>query len=281
MKTVKDLKKILRNHITSIKSIGKYLDRIEALSKDPVGKSFEMEEILKRMEKEVKALEAPLLDEVKRWIEEKRREVDKAKEEMRHEFAKRLGELLKEKGKRVEGRYPLLRVGFFSIEVDFTKRRASLLFGHEKILSNIPLDPEKVVKGIEVVEGEIMKPIDFQREMDLLYESYRRVLKLRDLPLGERVPIMEVLQQYLLFKQPKAFLSDPVRKNFRGYGRVQFGYDLYRLKKSGVRARGKLKMVLVTATFDATRKKENFIWVPDDERGNGTTYSYIAFKGVV
>jgi len=273
-----ELRKTVQKLSGSFRSIAKYLGKMEILSKDPIGKAVEMEEAINKIEKALKEVERPIVSEIRKWLEEKRMEVEEAKKEMKFEFGRKLQNLLKEKGKTIEGRYPILRVGILSIEVDFTKNRASILFGPEKMKVNIPLDPEKIVRELENLSKEMMKSIDSQREMDLLYEAYRRVCRMNNIPLGERVPVMEVLQQYILFIQSKAFLSNPLRANFREYGRARFGYDLYRLRKSGVKARGRLKMFLVTATFDATRKKENFIWVPDNEKGEGTTYSYIAFR---
>ncbi len=53
--------------------------------------------------------------------------------------------------------------------------------------------------------------------------------------------------------------------------------DLYRLKKSEVHAIENHIVKLSVATFDATTEKKRSLWVPDNEQGDGTYYSYLSF----
>ena len=96
--------------------------------------------------------------------------------------------------------------------------------------------------------------------------------------MGDRVPITEVLSHLVFLIQGPTFKSDPKRENFRGISRPQFAMMLYKIRDTKVKANNRYELYLTTATFDATRKRENFIWVPDNMRGEGTTYAFISFK---
>jgi hypothetical protein len=91
---------------------------------------------------------------------------------------------------------------------------------------------------------------------------------------------MTVLQQLVFMRQGPSFRSDPRKENFRGLSRPQFAMMLHKIRASGTLAKGKYTLNLTTTTFDATRKRENFLWIPDNLRGDGTTYAYISFKEV-
>jgi hypothetical protein len=84
--------------------------------------------------------------------------------------------------------------------------------------------------------------------------------------------LVDLLTELVFLQQPRAFRVDPTKRNFKEYGRCMFGYDLYRLKKTGL----KRSIRLYTATFDATRFKDKVIFVPEGE--GGTRYGYISFE---
>ena len=276
---IKELREEIGKVGRSSSNLVKLLAQFDKLGAHPVDNAYKMDELLTKIEKisgnyHVEGL-APKL---KSWVDRSMAEVSTSKEQFKHEFGKKLQELLRNKGFELGGRYPDLKVKFYTIHIDFPRGRASLFFGHEPIKSRIPLAPENIMDALEPVNRNLNRPFDPARFIETLHEAYIRVCRIRDLHQGEKVPIIEVLQQLVLLIQPPQFRADPTKEHFRGYGRAHFGYDLYRLRLSGARTKDDRALGLLTATFDATRKRENFIWVPDNERGDGTTYSLICFK---
>ena len=281
MDTIKELREEIRKVGRSSSNLVKLLSQFERLSVNPVDNAYQLDELLTKIEKisgnyHIEGL-APKL---KSWLDTSMAEISTSKERFKHEFGKKLQELLRKKGFELGGRYPDLKVKFYTIHIDFPRGLASLFFGHEPVKSKIPLSPENITNALEPVHRNLNRPFDSAKFVELLYEAYRRVCRIRDFHQGEKVPIIEVLQQLVLLIQPPQFRADPTKEHYRGYGRAHFGYDLYRLRLSGARTKENQVVGLMTATFDATRKRENFIWVPDNERGDGTTYSLIYFKQV-
>jgi len=257
----------------------KLMTQFERLASNPLDNAYKMDDVLDKLGELIKNYSAEgIVSELQGWVDGSKARISRLKEQFRHEFGRKLQALLDTKGFKLENRYPNLRVGLYTINIDFLKGTATILFGHEALKGKISLSPGDIAEALERIEKGLNRSFEPQRFVDLVFEAYRRVCRIRDLPLGERVPIMEVLQQFVLLSQPQAFKVNPAKEHFRGYGRVNFGYDLYRLRKSGVKTSGDRVLGLVTATFDATKKRENFLWVPDDERGNGTTYSLLYFR---
>jgi hypothetical protein len=118
------------------------------------------------------------------------------------------------------------------------------------------------------------KPDAFLRVLSEAYEDRLRALSLMP---ASRVYLVELLGHLAFARQPKKFAVNPSRENFQEYSRIQFGYDLFRLKQSGRLAIGDRHLQLSVATFDSTTEKGKSIWVPDSEAGAGTYYSYLSF----
>ncbi|MFQ6092690.1 MAG: hypothetical protein ACE5OR_08425 [bacterium] len=276
---LKELREEIRKVERSSSNLVKLLAQFEKLSTNPGENAYKMDDVVNRIVKigaDYRVEGVP--PKLKAWTDGAVAEVSTLKERFKHEFGRRLQALLRSRGFELRGRYPDLKVKFYTIRIDFPKGVASLAFGHELIKGKIPLSPEEITKALEQATRRLNRPFDPPKFIDRLYEAYWRVCRIRELPSGERAPIIEVLQQFVLLSQPPQFRADPAKEHYRGYGRAHFGYDLYRLRCSGARAKENQTVGLVTATFDATRRQENFVWVPDNERGDGTTYSLIFFK---
>ena len=281
-----DLLKELRADVKGVErrssNIGKLLAQFERLRAQPGDNAYGMDDVLKRITKIASDYHSEEIGKrLKAWTDRTSAEISTLKERFRHEFGRRLHTLLESQGFALTGRYPDLKVKFYTIHVDFPNGTASLAFGHELMKSKIPLSAEEIARSVEHAERSLNRPFDAPQFINKLFEAYRRVCRIRDLPSGEKAPIIEVLHQLVLLTQPPQFRADPAKEHYRGYGRTHFGYDLYRLRLSGARTTENGQVGLLTATFDATRNRENFIWVPDNERGDGTTYSLLFFKSNV
>jgi hypothetical protein len=272
-----DLIKDVEDRIKSLRQVTKILKDWKKISSQ--GDFGRLQRIYKKAKKSIDKIEDRVIKEkFQSWLRDAEVTLRKTKEEARYSFGKELAKLLEKEGMTLLGRYPRLSVGPYGIEVDFERGRARILFGHDPIKDNLPLSPQRIVKELIALRKSMESRWDPQKFIDRLFEAYLTVLKLKGRNLGERVPIMEVLQHLVFLLQGPNFKSDPRRENFRGFGRAQLAMMIYQARSSGVLARKRYALQLTTATFDATRRRENFLWIPDNMRGEGSTYAFLSFK---
>ena len=219
-----------------------------------------------------------LKESLKAWVDEQRKDIEQSKEEIKFQFGNRLRGLFKKDGIDVRGQYPLLRLGIYTIKLNFELGEATLYFGPEieQIRARVPLQAEvihdMVLKHRQEIAVEDAELNPMARDMQIAYE---RCTRRSGKAYGERILIMDVLQEYVFLKQSKKFTADASRQNFREYPRSKMSFMLYRLRECGDAVRG---MHLHVATFDATIDKTKALWIPDGEEGAGTHYEYISFE---
>ncbi len=208
------------------------------------------------------------------WLKNEEEKISSEEMVWRANFGNELSKLLQSENLVLKGQYPVLRAGFYTIKISFETGSVNLYWGNEAelIVSNLPLSPESVYSAIKKVNDLLKKrKFDTKKFLQDLLTAYKRVLH----EVKEKVLLTEILREMTILQQPKAFRDNPTRKNFMEYPRYLFSYDIYRLKKEGVS-----QIKLSVATFDATTDKSTAIWIPDDEEGNGTYYSYIFIEGI-
>ncbi len=224
--------------------------------------------------------EAEVRSILTKWLEEERMRVEKDKEEFRFGFGQRLATGLEQSNLRLRGQLPVLRVGMFSLRLDFAQGRGQLFWGPEverlKVLSR--LVPEELVKVLVQWTNSLKENSEEpERLLKGIINAYHKVCLVQGVTVGGRVALLDVLGELVLAMQPKAFRANPAQENFREYPRFRFSYDLYRLKTSGELSKIEAKFKLHVATFDATTDKTKALWVPDNEEGEGTYYSHVSF----
>lgn len=210
------------------------------------------------------------------WIAERRDRIAELKEEFRFTFGKRLTSLFSSDGMHLKGQYPILRIGWYTVKMDLEFGEADLYYGPEveKIRSKIPLNPDMIHETVKKFDAELKSAgKDPEKLLANLHLAYERALRIEGKQHGERVPINEVMNQFVMVSQAKNFKTDPTRAYFREVSRVTFSYILHLLKK--VHASG---LRLHVATFDATIDKISALWVPEDEGGDGTHYASLSFE---
>jgi hypothetical protein len=210
------------------------------------------------------------------WLAEEKKELEKSKDDFRFKFGQELKDLCAPDGFPVKGQYPLLRVGLYTLKLNFEFGAAELFFGPEieKIKGGLPLDPATLAEFIKKYHRDLMAerfdPAAFGRELQAAYERRRASA---GKAANEKIPILEVFRELVLARQKPQFFIDPKRENFQEYPRVRFAFELYRLRQANSPG-----LHLFTATFDATADRKSALWVPDNEAGNGTYYSHLAFE---
>ena len=213
---------------------------------------------------------------LRNWADQYRRELAHAEEQIKKQFGVELEQELKKAGLSLSGQYPDLKAGLFTVELDFERQQVILWYGpKQERLDKCPLSVAKVVALIEKVRQQLGSRLSEDEFLSKLQEAYFRATGSER---GEHVPIIGVLSELAYLLQSPRFHQDPRRENYKSYSRADFSYDLFRIRQSEPHAPFDKRLHLVVATRTHTRQRQDFLWVPDDESGRGTTYSHLQFK---
>ena len=120
------------------------------------------------------------------------------------------------------------------------------------------------------------KDFDAERFIGQIFEAYAVRLHRTGQPLGTRLDLVDVLPELAFVLQGERFWTNPQRENFHPYSRVQFAYDLGRLRRAGRLSHKGLRMSLGSATGGSTKQKDRVLYLEDD-RGSGQYYLSIRF----
>jgi hypothetical protein len=197
-------------------------------------------------------------------------------DQARNNYIVALDRASNESGVPFEGNFPHLRSGFFTADLDPVRGKAVIWYGPgaEKI-EETDVSPEAVCRSLADWKQRLARPFDEQLFLNQIYTAYEvSLLKGEQLP-GSPAPLSDILLEINLLKQPRQFLADPSKRSFQAYTRVAFSFDLYQLKLRQYNGR---KLKLVVATRSQTRKKEDHLWIPTNDRGEGTHYAALYFK---
>lgn len=244
------------------------------LAREPSKHVYKIEPLIQKIEKELKDTEfnkdlpLEIIAQLKDSIEE-------FKGEFRFNFAKSLQEVFTNHGMPLHGQLPILYTNFYRIEVDFYIGKADIFFGPEKI-GRYSLIPEKIGKTICEINEELRRnSIKEEEYIKKLFQAWKTATVILN---RDRIPITFILTQLAVSLQKKQFYENPAKTNYKGYPRHQFAYDLYRIRKKGVKYVDDKELNLISATFDATCKKSEYLWIPSNESGEGVNYSFIVFR---
>lgn len=210
------------------------------------------------------------------WVDQYKRELINFEEQIKKRFGVELEQELKKKGLPLSGQYPDLKAGLFTIELDFDKKRVTLWYGpKQERLDQCRLSAVEVANRIEKVGRQLGSHLEEEEFLKKLQMAYSRM---PGSERGEPVPIIGVLPELAYLLQGSQFRRDPRRENYKGYSRADFSYDLFRIRRPQQHTFFASRVHLTVATRDQTKRRQDFLWVPDDENGRGTTYSHLQFK---
>lgn len=268
-----ELKRLARVSNKAVKLIEQYLQMQET----PEDNVYVLEKKLDDIERSAKDLpDCGLKEQVVTWIAKQRDRIKEYKEELRFTFGKKLASLFSADGIPIRGQYPIVRIAWYTVKMDFEFGEAELFYGPEieKIRSKITLHPGLIYDAIKHCDAEL-KAIgkDADKLLSDLRSAYQRALKIEGKQHGDKAMITEVMDQFVMIRQTKKFMVDPKKTHFQQISRVEFSYIVHAVKKTHA---GGLR--LHVATFDATVDKAHSLWIPEDEEGEGTHYSYLSFE---
>ncbi len=210
------------------------------------------------------------------WVTKYRNDLDEVQKEIEKRFGLELNDALKKVNISLSGQYPDLKAGLFTIQINFESMSATLWFGpKQEYLFKCRLTVKDIVDKIINSTMELgckLDSIEFARKLE---EAF---LKQSTKLMSKAVPIIKVLTEFALSTQSSQFYQDPRRDNYRGYGRADFSYDLFKRVKLEPESILSKKLHLSVASLADTKKRQDFLWIPDDITGKGTTYAYLQFK---
>lgn len=223
------------------------------------------------------AQNAPWKGELMNWLTQYQSVIADEVAAVQKQFGVELEQALQKIGLSLSGHYPELKAGIFTIELNFEQMSTSIWFGpKQENLGRCPLVAEGIARYLEKVKSEIGSGLPEDQLLEKLSRACRRVEgENHDAP----VPIIHVLAEMAHMIQHPRFLQDPKREYYKSYSRADFSYDLFRLRKWQMVHQPPIRVALVTATRAYTRKRTDFLWVPDEESGKGTVYSHLRIEG--
>lgn len=253
----------------------KLLKEISRLEQNRVKNLSQLRARLTKLDKIIGQLGQGVTDQHKalcNWVEQYKRDLINFEEQIKKRFGVELEQKLKEKGLSLSGQYPELKAGLFTIELDFDKRRVTLWYGpKQERLDQCRLLAVEVANRVEKVRQQLGSHLEEEEFLKKLQKAYLRIAGSQQ---GAPVAIIEVLSELAYLLQSPQFHQNPRRENYRSYSRADFSYDLYRFARRAV-YKG---LRLTVATWTHTKRRQDFLWVPTDEGGKGTTYSHLQFK---
>jgi hypothetical protein len=261
----------------SLTTILTALRQVSRLDEERTKNVFALQSLLAKLDAAMNALppdakERELLTE---WLNDHRGKLQASEQEIKERFGVELEKSLRDMGVVLSGHYPELRAGLFTIVLNFDKKQATIWYGpKQELLHRCRSSVADVASSLERVRKGIGSSLEPEALLGKIEHAYRAMAREE----GYRAPIIEVLAELAILLQGPSFLENPVRENYRSYGRADFSYDLFRATHSGDAVLLGKRVSLTVATFQLTKNRRNFLWVPTDRDGTGTMYSHLEVK---
>ncbi len=271
-----DLKQILEDFNTfkkNISSAAKVLKEIFNLEQNRIQnlpklriRLAKLDEIIKQSGQSIDQREVLF-----KWAVQYKQDLLNSEEQVKNHFGVELEQELKKIGLSLSGQYPELKSSLFTIELFFDKGLVTLWYGpKQERLTQCRLLSSEVASNVEKFRQQLGSHLDNDAFLKKLREAYFRAT---DTKRGEPSLVTSVLAELAFLLQNQQFRSDPRQDNYKGYSRADFSYDLFLARRSLNK-----NLHLTVATRANTRRRQDFLWIPDDESGKGTTYSHLQFK---
>jgi len=281
MKKDGDIIKRISKEKANLQNMLKYIKSIEGLAQNPLGNLDKIKQDVIKIEKTLKqsSLDEFIKEGVEHHIQPIKSKIPEWDEQFKKSFGQKLEDALKREGFELGGHYPLLKVLFYTLEVNLSNGNVTIWYGpQQEKLETCKLMPEIVVQKLKDNHNKIVQR-NFEDKLFFtnLYEAYKMAVYRNDKKIGDALSISEVLLWYAFLIQDKRFKTNPTKNSYKEYGRVFFSYDLYRLKERRIENH---ELSLITATRAYTKRRSDFLWIPSNEKGDGNYISHIKFREV-
>lgn len=268
-----NIPRVVKEIESSWKKLSSLLLKIENQSHKDIAKLVKINKELEEADKALLNIRSAtkIYDRIETKFKIFRQQLEQDTGKMANKFAKELDELLRNPRLSLTGHLPNLRFGIYTIVINLKLDKISILFGQsEERIAQLPFEVKKVSDFIINSKlGSSDEPQDFLKKLE---KAYHRIL-VRD---EGKVHICNLLPEMILLMQPNTFLANPQRENFKEYKRTDFSFDLFRVRQWFLSQRSdRLPFDLTVATKAFTQSKKDFLWIPDNENGDGRTYSHL------
>ncbi|MEO0124217.1 MAG: hypothetical protein ABIL69_09495, partial [candidate division WOR-3 bacterium] len=193
---MKEILEGLRLLNRKLSRVNKLLTAYSRLKEKTIDNAYLLEKKLNEISKETNDLpDFSLKNKLLNWINNEKSELDKIKEEFRFSLAERIKEFFQKENWLIKGQYPKLRIGLYTLSLNFEFGEATLYFGPEieKIKSKIPLEPEAIYQTIKKFDNNLKKNNFDPKEFYLdLQKAYKNCILLSNKPYGEKVYLVDV-----------------------------------------------------------------------------------------
>ncbi|OYT33465.1 hypothetical protein B6U96_15430, partial [Archaeoglobales archaeon ex4484_92] len=231
----KKITEILSREKSNIQNLLKTIKNIDRYQDDPISNLYKIKQEVVKIEKILKQskLDNFVKENIEQHIGDVKSKIPKWEENIKKTFGQNLEHELRKVGFELRGHYPSLKVLFYTLKIDLENFKVSIWYGPEQEkLEVCKLVPEDVVKRLKIIHDKItQRRFNDNDFLSKVYEAYRVSLYRQNKELGAPIPISDILFEYVFLIQDKRFKANPVKNNYKEYGRVFFSYDLYRLKE--------------------------------------------------
>lgn len=271
----RDFMNELEHHSMVVKSIIGLLREIDKLENDRESNLVRIKKQVGKL-KDIVSDSAPFpLDILNEWIDQFESELRQTEERVQRRFGSELERELRQLKITLTGQYPELKAGLFTIELDFDRWQATLWYGpKQEKLNTCPLSANVVAMKIREARDKLGSKLDEQELLEKLYQAYKRVVE----RVGDDAPIIKVLGEMAYLLQSSRFHLDPRKEFYRSYSRPDFSFDLFRLQRFLAQNPSSAKLRLRTATRALTKRRSDFLWIPESEDGRGSVYAHLKFE---
>lgn len=215
---------------------------------------------------------------IRQWLNSYKEDIGNSVEQLKKQFGLELEQELKKLELSLSGHYPELKTGLFTLELDFDRQQVTIWYGpKQERLGQCRMLASEVSDRLEKAKQKLGSQLEPDELLKRLYTAYSRVAAGKQ---DDAVPITAVLTELAYIIQGPKFHQDPRRENYEDYGRADFSYDLFRIRQQLAGLLGK-KFNLIVATRTNTQRRQDFLWIPSNENGEGTVFSHLQFKEAV
>lgn len=275
-----ELKDELKKTINILQTIARLMTSIEKHkpSTASIHNIIQIEKAINKITSNIASLpDTQIKDTIDEWVLESLNRLQANKAESMRAFGTQLERALQDRYLELRGHYPRLKTGIYTIELDFNKAKASIWYGpKEGLLARSVLSVPELVSELDKVRASLTSgPLQETQFLDRLQESYRTVLTTEQTMMGEYVPVVKVLEEFLPFEHGTSSSSEHKRAYLKAYNRAYFSHTIFKLRNNVSLSK---VISLLPATRAKTANRADYIWVPSDDKGNGDRCAYILVK---
>jgi len=274
-----DLEELINNLPRDAEAFGPVID----LLKDIIGLDDKRPENLSKIVPQIAKLKN-LVDHgpsrvsrhghLRQWLVLYEKELTEAGAWLQDTFGPELEIALANVGLPLAGHYPDLKAGLFTIALDFSTHRTTLWYGpKQERLGQCPMWPATVAEKLARIGDKLGGPVTAENFRTALHEAYT---SLTEGKYSVPVPIIQVLEAFVSLEAGHPSQAGTAKSTTTSTQRADFSYNLFRFAGPLIAAGLQLRV----ASMANTRRRGDFLWVPDTESGRGAVYSHVIWRRV-